>query len=541
MGKRGRKERDAKAPRVRVEELLAKGDARGAVEAAKLLVREEPGPASELLAVRAYAERIKGLIAEGLGKEAAGIAAILRERFPAHLAPWTSLLEDARLAAGDFDWILLQLHAAPGEMRTALEERLLPWITDPAALARSSALHPADPLVSEARTVAGLFEIVTSRLASTDELAGLGDIRRRSPLAPWKLFLRALDAFHRQEDERARPNIAAIDLRSPAARAGAVLADLIEGRQKPERSSVEARLIDLVSGGRAAIAAHVRNIEKAAMTDDRRTLRDELRALVRSFDKLSPYALEQARIALLAMCGLQFAPEQIAALFHIPQYTPPMPRYAAMVMELGGAPVAYDIWVAYADELSAAGKLQPWQAAEIYLHALSLADRDDDDDFFDDPFDHVFGDPFADPSDDPFEQADPAEVIEKIIAARPAPAALARLTPFLDRLEGRELRRVLTAWRRADPGSPLPLIRLLGLAEKEAKYDDEMVSWIRQGDRLKILDPEYARLRLHLLFRRAERLLGTRKRDAAAALLKEIASRPDDLPGDTGTYLLALQ
>jgi len=41
-GKRSR-HRDAKSARVRLEELLDKGDTRGAVEAAKLLVREEPG------------------------------------------------------------------------------------------------------------------------------------------------------------------------------------------------------------------------------------------------------------------------------------------------------------------------------------------------------------------------------------------------------------------------------------------------------------------------------------------------------------------
>ena len=127
MGKRERRQRDAKSARVRLEELLAKGDTRGAVEAAKLLVREEPGAASESLAVRAYAERIRALIAEGLGREAAAIAAIVRERFPAYVASWTSLLEDARLAAGDLDWILSELHAASEEKRAVLEERLLPF------------------------------------------------------------------------------------------------------------------------------------------------------------------------------------------------------------------------------------------------------------------------------------------------------------------------------------------------------------------------------------------------------------------------------
>lgn len=68
---RNQRQHDGRGTRARLEQLLAKGDTRAAVEAAKLLVREKPGTASEALAVRAYAERIKSLIAEGLGREAA--------------------------------------------------------------------------------------------------------------------------------------------------------------------------------------------------------------------------------------------------------------------------------------------------------------------------------------------------------------------------------------------------------------------------------------------------------------------------------------
>ena len=132
MGKRHRNQHqhDGQSARVRLEQLLAKGDTRAAVEAAKLLVREEPGAASEALAVQAYAARIKALISEGLGREAAAIASIVRERLPAQVssqaASLTALLDDARLAAGDFDWILSELRQSPEEGRTALEERLLP-------------------------------------------------------------------------------------------------------------------------------------------------------------------------------------------------------------------------------------------------------------------------------------------------------------------------------------------------------------------------------------------------------------------------------
>jgi len=367
MGKRHRKQRQHDGPgtHARLEQLLAKGETRAAVEAAKLLVREEPGTASEALAVRAYAERIKALIGEGLGREAAAIASIVRERFPAHLSPWTSLLDDARLAAGDFDWILSELRDASEERRAAVEERLLPWIVDPAAIARSAALDPADPLAREARIVAELFETVTSRIASPEEMAALSDIRRRSPFAPWKLLLRAIDAFHRSDDGRVSANVAAIDPRSPPARAGAVLAELTGGRPQGQRSFAAERLIDRISGGRATIAAQIRSIDAASKSDDRRRMREEMRSLSKSLDTLSPYAREQLRLALLPFLGIHFGPEQIASLFRIGERDPAMERYAAAIMELTGMPFAAGIWVAHADGLLEARELEPWQAAEI--------------------------------------------------------------------------------------------------------------------------------------------------------------------------------
>ena len=529
MGKRSRTKRDAKGSRERLEELLASDDTRGAVEAAKVLLREEPGTASESLAVRAYVGRIKALIAEGLGREAAAIAAIMRERFPGHAASWTSLFEEARLAAGDFDWILSELHAASGEGRAALEERLLPWIVDPSVISHSTALDPADPLASESRILAGIFEIVTSRIASPEEMAPLNDIRRRSPLAPWKLLIRAIDAYYRNEDERVATNVAAIDTRSPAARGGEVLSELTTGRQREGRSPAAERLIDRITGGRASIIAQIRSIEAAARDDDRRKLREEVRALTRSFDRLSPYAIEQARIALLPICGVYFEPEQIATMFRIAADGGEMPRYSAIVMESTGAPFASSIWMVYAEGMSAVKLIEPWQAAEIYLHVLALGKEDRDPDWFD---------PFGEDEDDAL--PDTAQVIRKIIASKPGPSVLARVAPYFDRLESRELRSVLTAWRKNDSSAPEPLVRLLDLATKEGSYDTALVL-IRQGDEMKIIDPEYARLRTHVLFRKAEQLLAARKRGAADMLLAEIARRPEDLGEDGRTYLLALE
>ncbi|HYU26805.1 MAG TPA: hypothetical protein VEO74_16455, partial [Thermoanaerobaculia bacterium] len=315
---------------------------------------------------------------------------------------------------------------------------------------------------------------------------------------------------------------------SPAARAGTVLTELTTGTRKGERSFAAERLVDRVSGGRATITAQLRNIEAAANSDDRRRLREEIRALMRSFDKLSPYGREQARMALLSLCGGYFGPEQVASLFRIDEHGPSMERYAAILMELSGLTFGAAVWTAYAEGLLELREIEPWQAAEIYLHALALGDFDDD------PF--VCRDPtHGHPVD---ELPDTARMIEQIIGLDPAPKVLARIVPYLDRLDNKELHRVLTAWRKRDPNAPEPLLRLLKLAERERRYADA-VTLVRQGDAMKILDPEYPRLRQRVLFRSAEQLLVSGKRGAAAALLEEIAN--ENLGDDAGTWLLALR
>lgn len=523
MGKKHR-QRDVQSTRMRLEQLLAKGNLRGAVDAAKQLIREQPGAASEELAVRAYAARIRELIGEGLGREAAALAAIVRERFPAHVSAQASLLEEARLAGGDFAALLAELRDAPEDRRAGIEGRLLPWITDPAALAQSTVLDPADPLVREARIAAELFEIVTSRLATPEELAPLGEIRRRSPLAPWKLLIRAIDAFHRNEDERLAANLAGIDPLSPAKRAADVLAELTAGGQKPGRSFAAERLIDRISGGRATIAARLRAIESASHSDDRRLLREELRELAKGFHTLSPYAREQIRITLMPLCGIHFSPEQTAALLRIDERE--IPRFGMLLTEGVGHPVAAGAWVEFADQALARREIEPWQAAEIYLHALALGGGDDADLCIDPTHDHPI-------------PVEPGEVLEKVIATRPAPAVLERMEPYLDRLHTKDRRRVLTAWRKADPEAAGPVVQLLRLADEERRYDD-VPALLRHGDKLKTIDPEYARLRLRLSFRRAEQLLAARKREAAYAFLGELAARPEDLGENAATYLLAL-
>src|SRR5919202_732587 len=70
----------AEAWRARVEALLARGQTREAVEVAKQVLKQAPGPEAEALAVEAYQARIQALMTSGLHREARALAALVGER-----------------------------------------------------------------------------------------------------------------------------------------------------------------------------------------------------------------------------------------------------------------------------------------------------------------------------------------------------------------------------------------------------------------------------------------------------------------------------
>jgi hypothetical protein len=70
------------ALRPHVEDLLARGKTRDAVEAAKRLYKETRSVEAEALLVDAYAARIRALIATGMSREARELASLVVERHP---------------------------------------------------------------------------------------------------------------------------------------------------------------------------------------------------------------------------------------------------------------------------------------------------------------------------------------------------------------------------------------------------------------------------------------------------------------------------
>ena len=143
--------------RARIEALLARGQAREAVEAAKQYLKEVPGPEAETVAVEAYQARIQALMASGMPQEARSLALLVSERFPAAQGRVAPFIRQSEVASGNFEPLLSELSSTTPAQRRELEAILTRTLHDPAVLADSTALPVDHPLKRTAIAVRDLL------------------------------------------------------------------------------------------------------------------------------------------------------------------------------------------------------------------------------------------------------------------------------------------------------------------------------------------------------------------------------------------------
>src|SRR6185437_1090913 len=184
-----------------IRALLHAGKCKQAVELAKEYHKRTATPESEFTLVQAYVARIQQFQAKGAFEDAATLIKLVRERFPQHQSALSAA--EIRTAAGrgkidDLVRPLLKPDITP-EMREAVEAVIRRDWTDLPALADCAALPADHPLRQSAAAVYRAFVKVTSEPV-TDEQIALPEVSRRSPLAGWKMLIRAIAAFYRNDD-----------------------------------------------------------------------------------------------------------------------------------------------------------------------------------------------------------------------------------------------------------------------------------------------------------------------------------------------------
>jgi hypothetical protein len=254
----------AGAEAAEVSRLIACGESKAAVDAAKQLHKRLGTPVSEALVVDAYLARLRSLIDRKLWLEAAELLQIVQQRYPQARDRLKEIQLRLSYRRGKLEDLLRPLNE-PGlspERRNLIETAIRQDVDDLTALARCNALPERHPLRTGAASLLQAFSAVTSRPVTDEELA-LPEVSHRGPLAPWKLLVRAIACFYRRDDEACERCLAAIDPESVPARLSRVLRVMKSGSSEAGLTPAEARLLAHVTGQRESVQRALEALDEA--------------------------------------------------------------------------------------------------------------------------------------------------------------------------------------------------------------------------------------------------------------------------------------
>ena len=195
-----------------INRLISKGKAKAAVSKAKFYHKSHGTDKSEMIVVDAYAARIREMIAKGYNVEAKTLLELIRERYNCPDRLLAELNGVIAIREGSVDELVRPLDD-PGispERRTTIERIIKNELVDLNLLVRSKVISSGHPLKTGAQAVAEAFAKVTSGSAQDVEIA-LPAISRRSPLAPWKMLIKAIFYFYQYDDEKCEKYLQAVD------------------------------------------------------------------------------------------------------------------------------------------------------------------------------------------------------------------------------------------------------------------------------------------------------------------------------------------
>lgn len=546
-----------------VEQLIAKGKMGHAVDIAKDIHKRVRNAASEELLVAAYTARILSLAERGLDIEANALLALVRER---HASSHDRLREVAAIlkARGGGIEGLLELLADPAlaaEKRAGIECRIRGAADDPARIARCEALPPEHPLRVAAAAIARALEAVTSGPVAADALA-LPEVSRSSPLAPWKILLRGIQAFYAHQDELCEKYLAAVEPAAAPSRLVPALRAMIGKRQ--ELTPAAGALVKQAGGGLPAVRTTLVALDHALDKGNHALALQETAKAVALCQEFCPGLLERLRqhISIRAlMAGIRA--DRVATTMGGPSLKSAyFWRLLARAEEEGSHnPAAIPMACSYWEEFRRHAIREKWfpargpEVAALYLHMADLWKRIPDEEI---PYlVHAFAAKFRGNAE--YYAGQPAEIrsvmpspgskdfyylkadslYERACDADPCSENFQRWLRFAADPPARA-DRIAEVWAATLPRDISPVLHLMQSAEKRNALKMAF-GYVEQAERLDGLNPEVRKARLRLLISLAIRHLQQKKTHLAEPELRQIEALPQAQQGDRPALTAALR
>ncbi len=550
--------------RAQVEQLIANGKLGFATEIAKQVHKRLGSAASEGLLVEAYAARISSLAERNLDIEARALLEQVEQRHPTFRDRLREVAANLEARRGGVEGLLglLADTSLTAEKRADIEARIRAAAGDPARIARCEALPPEHPLRVAAAALAAALDAVARGPVAAESVA-LPEISRQSPLAPWKMLIRAIQAFYGNEDALCEKYLAAVEPSSAAARLVPAVRAMMG--QKQTLTPTADALVRQAGGVSMALRAALAGVDQAFDRKNNGLAFQEMSKAVGICREARPDLLERLKqhISVKAMLAGAKVDRVTAALGGPSLKNACFWRLLARAYEESPAalsiPLACSVW----EEFRRHAVHEGWfpakgpEVATLYLHMADLWKRIPDEEMG--PLTYKFAVTFPGHKEyyagqppeiralmpapnrrDEFYYLSPDPLFERACAADPCAENFQRWLNWTTQHETGREDYVAGQWAAALPKDIPPVLHLMQSAEKTNALK-RAFKLMEQAESLDGLNPDVRKARLRLLISLATRHLQQKKIHLAEPELRQMEALPQAQQGDRPALLAALR
>jgi hypothetical protein len=550
-----------------VRQLLDDGKAKSALWKAKHIHKRIGTTESEALLVDAYLLRAKVLLNSGLLTEAGALLQLVRQQHATTAANCADRIAQLSSASGDLTQLVAPLidQSCSAEQRDASEQIIRQEVTDLTALACCAALPADHALRVAAAAVVKAFEAVTSGPVD-DQCLALPQVSRRSPLAPWKMLIRAIALFYRQDNGGCRRCLDAIDAQSAAARLIPAIHHLLGSATEPIGSRPAAAVLSsLIQADEPTLRQALADLERVFDDGDRRRIDKGVRQALKRCRQHRPDLLEKLRQLIFIHCiWVQFPIERMhRALGGQPRRDANFWRLMARLAErAGGTERACSYWECFTRHAIDEGWLgaESRQAAVLYAHMAGLLEKYSDQDltrmkdeaalYVEQSASLYEGEPaeiralapdLQGPIDDEF--LSPAKLFRRAVGIWPHETLFVQWLTWAQQHDapGSTLPdEAASAWHEAVPGAVKPLLYLMASSEKR-NANKKALAYLDKAEALDGVNRQVRQAKLRLWFAITRRHLKSGKQHLALKDLAQIEAMPSVAEGDRPALVAALR
>ena len=548
-----------------IRRLISRGKCKGALSKAKQYHKSLGSEKSEAILVDAYIARIRQMIEKGMIDDARSLAGLVGRRYPWAGTHLVEIEATIAVSVGMIDDLVRPL-SDPGiseEDRVAVERVITKELVDLDALAGCKILDSGHPLKKDACAVINAFQAVTTGAVENGVIA-LPGVSRRSPLAPWKMLVRAISSFYQYNDEICEKSLQAIDPESAPARMVPVIRAMIAGKSNLDTGQNARRLIAIVSGDRENVRKLLQDLDRTLTGENRNRISRMIRQTVQGCREKCPGFLDRLIQHIFVKAWIIELPSRqiIAAVGEILLKDAYFWRLHARAAEIKGDLLfACSLW----DMFRRQAVSEDWFAGDsqevsvIYLHMAELLGRMPADELGSNRslFEMKLGmspphieDDFLlinESTRNKHGEVDtcflyPEQLYRLASTIDPAPETFRQWLDWTEKQTSgwKEIEEVAGAWHNAFPADARPLLCLMTLAEKRDALK-KALGYLEKAEHIDRLNPDVRRARPRLLAATAIRHLKQKKTHLAKKDFAGLEALPQSRERDHAAFLAGMK